>query len=88
MGKVGTFAGECFKCLHKKEVPGNAHIACANPDPTMTGDAHGVRSGWFVYPILFDPIWKTKSCSNFKVGNDAVSGVISGAVSGAISPTT
>ncbi len=31
----------------------------------MTGDQHGIR-GWFVYPLLFDPVWKTRVCSNFQ----------------------
>jgi len=32
----------------------------------MTGNAHGVKNGWFIYPLLFDPIWKTKECDNFE----------------------
>lgn len=72
---------ECWDCEYKEEVPGNAHIQCRKPDSEMTGDPHGIRMGWFFYPLLFDPIWKTKSCSNFKVKSNAVSGAISGAVS-------
>lgn len=56
---------ECYSCVHKSEVPGNAHIACDNPDVNMTGNAHGIRRGWFFYPILFDPVWKTKACDNY-----------------------
>jgi len=32
----------------------------------MTGNEHGIRSGWFMYPALFDPIWMTKECDNFE----------------------
>ncbi len=32
----------------------------------MTGDPHGIKEGWFMYPILFDPTWKTKKCYTFK----------------------
>lgn len=57
---------ECYYCIHKHNVPGNAHIACRRPDHLMEGDEHGIKNGWFFYPILFDPIWKTKKCNNFK----------------------
>ena len=56
---------ECYKCKHKREVPGDAHIACANPDPNMSGNPHGIRNGWFLYPLLFDPVWKERICGNF-----------------------
>ena len=57
---------ECYKCQHKRTVPGNYHIKCAEPDRDMTGDHHGMREGWFFYPLLFDPTWKTKLCANFE----------------------
>jgi hypothetical protein len=57
---------ECWECIHKRNVAGNAHIMCVTPDRKMTGKQHGVDSGWFGYPLLFDPVWKTKDCSNFK----------------------
>lgn len=57
---------ECWSCQHRRAVPGNAHIACAKPDPDMTGNPHGIRSGWFIYPLLLDPTWKTKLCANFE----------------------
>lgn len=59
----------CFKCEHKREVPGDAHIQCANPDPEMKGHELGIRKGWFMYPFCFDPVWKAKECSNFKAKN-------------------
>jgi len=57
---------ECYLCTHSRNVPGTTHIACEKPDPQMTGDQHGIRNGWFVYPLLFDPVWKTRVCSNFQ----------------------
>ena len=56
---------ECRKCKNKRKVPGNAHIKCVDPDPEMTGDEYGINKGWFMYPDLFDPTWKTKLCDNF-----------------------
>jgi len=57
---------ECYYCEHKENVPGNAHIKCNCPDPEMTGNNYGKSQGWFYYPTLFDPTWKTKLCKNFK----------------------
>ena len=61
-----TKANECYSCIHKKTVSGNAHIECVKPDSKMTGDPYGRRMGWFFYPLLFDPTWKTKLCDNFE----------------------
>ncbi len=60
-----TMLNECHSCNNKRTVPGNCHIRCANPDPKMTGDKHGMEKGWFFYPGLFDPVWKTKMCTNY-----------------------
>lgn len=66
-----TQHNECYYCENKRKVPGNAHIRCVEPDPAMTGDKHGIKQGWFIYPQLFDPVWKTKMCSNFRATNVA-----------------
>ena len=60
------FKGQCYKCKHKRAVPGNAHIACANPDPKMEGSPHGKRNGWWCYPFLFDPVWNLTACNNYE----------------------
>ena len=61
---------KCYKCLHKREVPGNTHVMCAKPDPQMTGETRAIKMGWFFYPLLFDPTWMTKECSNFESNCD------------------
>ena len=63
--KERTKMNECYSCTHKRSVPGNTHIMCDKPDPEMRGDPHGIRNGWFIYPVLFDPSWKTKICNNY-----------------------
>ena len=65
MADAPTRMTECYSCLHKRTVPGNAHIRCVNPDPTMTGHPHGIANGWFFYPLLFDPTWKARECANY-----------------------
>lgn len=61
-----TMGKECYHCSHKREVPGNCHISCSNPDKEMEGNPHGIQNGWFIYPLLFDPVWKEKKCRNFE----------------------
>lgn len=61
-----TMMGECYSCKNRRTIPGDCHSSCAKPDPDMTGDEHGKSSGWFSYPYNFDPVWKTKLCSNYE----------------------
>jgi hypothetical protein len=57
---------QCWHCKHKREVPGNAHIRCAKPDPEMRGAEHGKANGWWYYPLLFDPVWNLTICRNYE----------------------
>lgn len=57
---------DCYNCKNSREVPGNAHIKCVKPDANMRGNQHGIKKGWFMYPLLFDPVWMEKECSNFE----------------------
>lgn len=67
MGKNDiNLRNECWYCIYKREVPGYAHIRCANPDSSMVGSEYGIRNGWFIYPDLFDPVWKEANCANFE----------------------
>jgi len=61
-----TITNECHLCKNKRNVPGDCHIKCIKPDKKMTGNEHGIREGWFLYPFNFDPTWKTKMCNNFE----------------------
>jgi hypothetical protein len=57
---------ECYSCIHRREIPGDAHTKCVKPDSNMIANQHGLKHGWFFYPFNFDPIWKMKFCSNFE----------------------
>jgi hypothetical protein len=50
---------DCYKCVHRLDIPGNAHSRCNNHDAKVSAYAHGVRSGWFAWPLNFDPVWLT-----------------------------
>lgn len=57
-------APNCYKCVHRGELPGSCHSRCNNIEAKVTADAHGVRSGWFMWPLNFDPVW-LESCDGF-----------------------
>ena len=78
--KERTRSGECYDCVHKQDVPGNAHIRCNKPDASMTGNPHGVANGWFYYPSLFDPSWKETLCNNYE-SKEQVDAVVSQSIS-------
>lgn len=59
----------CYKCIYRRSVPGDCHSSCANEYARVTGDAHGIRSGWFFHPYNFDPIW-LKECDGYKSKED------------------
>lgn len=55
---------ECYKCVHRLDVPGDAHSRCNNHTAKVVGDKHGIRNGWFRWPVNFDPVWLV-SCDGF-----------------------
>lgn len=61
-------APNCYECKHRREVPGDCHLRCANPDAKVVGNAHGIRKGWFFHPINFDPVWLV-SCTGYEAKN-------------------
>lgn len=71
---------ECYHCKHKRSVPGNCHIECVKPNMDMKGNEHGIRNGWFFYPLLFDPTWKEAMCKNYE-NHESVETVVSESVS-------
>lgn len=54
----------CYKCVHRLEVAGSAHSRCNNFKAKVSANAHGIRSGWFRWPLNFDPVW-LESCTGF-----------------------
>ena len=69
---MSSLENNCNECKFSRDVPGNCHIRCVNPDADMTGAPHGIKQGWFMYPLLFDPTWMTSECKNFEPVSRAV----------------
>jgi hypothetical protein len=102
---------KCYDCIHRRDVAGSAHSACAHPvtdatrssrfmqlagavgkrggdelmamasqfdeGPQRAADAlgiranyHGIRNGWFIWPVNFDPVW-LEHCSGFTAQESA-----------------
>lgn len=55
----------CYGCAHRRQVPGDAHSACANRQANVVGKPRGLRMGWFVWPWSFDPVW-LESCDGYE----------------------
>lgn len=56
---------QCYECKHRRDVPGSCHSGCANVEADVVGDAHGIKNGWFFWPINFDPVW-LQNCTGFE----------------------
>jgi hypothetical protein len=54
----------CYKCVHRLPVPGDAHSRCNNISANVSGNPMGISKGWFLWPLNFDPIW-LESCDGF-----------------------
>jgi hypothetical protein len=62
---TGETLPDCYKCIHRRTIPGDAHIRCNNMVATnVTGNAHGTSLGWFRWPLNFDPTW-LETCDGF-----------------------
>lgn len=55
---------DCYKCVHRRTLPGNCHSRCNNFQAHVTGNRHGMARGWFMWPFNFDPVW-LESCNGF-----------------------
>ena len=62
----------CEKCVYQRDIPGNAHIACAFnwqqsglKQPKFNGNR--LQQQWFLFPFNFDPIW-SDNCKGFSAG--------------------
>ena len=55
----------CYTCVYRGAIPGDAHSSCSNRKAKVVGNDHGIRSGWFMWPINFDPVW-LEECDGYK----------------------
>ena len=66
----------CHDCTSCRSLPGNAHIQCDkgvsglfNSEtniPKIKGNQHGIKNGWFFWPLNYDPVW-LESCDSFEM---------------------
>ncbi len=61
---------DCYKCGYKDNNPGSAHIRCKHnwkkSERSMPkGNPHGIKNGWWIFPVNFDPAWMLGNCPAF-----------------------
>ncbi len=54
----------CYKCIHREEFPGSCHSRCNNVEAKVSGHERGIKRGWFMWPLNYDPVW-LQSCDGF-----------------------
>jgi hypothetical protein len=63
--KPGKDKPNCYECVYRKGVPGDAHSECSNKEADVIGYSYGAKQGWFTWPYNFDPTWLV-SCNGFE----------------------
>lgn len=71
---------KCYDCKHRGELPGDAHSRCNHPEAAkpqsilymghnapfnIRANPYGVKRGWFLWPLTFDPVW-LENCDAFE----------------------
>jgi len=57
----------CYQCKYRSNLVRDAHSGCTHPQPqslNIQADDYGINSGWFHFPLNFDPIW-LRNCDGF-----------------------
>jgi hypothetical protein len=58
---------DCHNCKNSELAPFSGHhLSCNKPVVTIAANAHGVKNGWCMYPVNFDPIWLVGECKNYE----------------------
>ena len=65
----------CSICVYRRTIPGNAHIQCAfdwlkalehgRVNILPLGNSYGIGQGWYMFPVLYDPLWQVVKCQAF-----------------------
>ena len=58
---------ECFRCKYAMVWWYNSYVTCLKPSDDVKYSNNAEAVVWY-YPLLFDPVWKTKGCKNYKKG--------------------
>jgi len=63
---------DCYKCGYKGKNPGSEHIRCKynwskSELSQPKGNPHGIKHGWWIFPIIFDPTWMIDNCPAFAI---------------------
>ena len=59
----------CYDCSHRRDLVGDCHSRCNNLRANVEGNPHGIKSGWFYWPVNFDPVWLV-ACDGFSTSEE------------------
>lgn len=75
MSNKGTTI-KCYDgCAYRGGIPGNCHTRCLfdwakSKLPLPKGNEHGIRNGWYMFPLNFDPVWMEEECKAYSAEKD------------------
>ena len=60
----------CWTCGYVGSVPGSAHARCKfdwekAKKRMPEGSVHGIRNGWWAFPLNYDPVWMVGECQEW-----------------------
>ena len=65
----GDAHSQCAHPVHGGDsLRGLADLILGKNPLNISGAAHGIKMGWFLWPINFDPVW-LENCDGFKSKN-------------------
>lgn len=61
---------DCYKCGYKGDNPGSTNIRCKfnwkkSEFSYPKGNPHGIKKGWWIFPLNYDPTWMIEECPVF-----------------------
>ena len=59
----------CYNCIHRLTISGSCHSRCNNIKAKVKGHEQGIRNGWFMWPLNYDPTWLLE-CDGFSDNPD------------------
>lgn len=52
-----SMSNKCYTCTHRNSIPGDCHSSCSCYSAIVFADEIGIKKGYFIWPLNFDPTW-------------------------------
>lgn len=71
----GNVPGDAHSCCNhpkiESQIQAAIHFILGYNDLGVTGNPHGIKNQWFIWPISFDPVW-LESCDGYEHKTNSV----------------